>query len=128
MSRTYKDVKWKHRKNSYDRKHDLEAIEYEVTRPAYSSYNVFTGEFVVCGTFVTCTKVAYLPTKTTKPKRRKVVDTEWHWMATPSWWTRLTMNKPMRRKGRIWERKVLFQDLEFADPPGVSKKPHVYYF
>ena len=74
------------------------------------------------------TKIWRIPGPTTKPKKRRTQDVEWHWMSTPSWWTRLTMNRPQRRAGRLWERKVLFQDLEDADPPGVSHKPHIYFW
>lgn len=65
-----------------------------------------------------------------KPKRRRAVDTEWHWLgSTPSSWTRLMMNRPMRARGRAWEAKVLREyDLEETDPPGVSHKPHQYYW
>lgn len=52
----------------------------------------------------------------------------YHHMSTPSWWTRAVMNRPNRRAARVWERRVLFQDIELADPPGVSRKPHKYYW
>jgi len=65
---------------------------------------------------------------TTKPKRRKEVDTEDHWMTTPSWWTRITMNRPQRRAGRTWEKVVMHRDIEDVDPPGVSHKPYNYYW
>lgn len=59
-----------------------------------------------------------------KTKSRKY----YHHMSTPSWWTRAVMNRPNRRAARVWERQVLFQDIELADPPGVSRKPHKYYW
>jgi len=75
----------------------------------------------------------YRFTKTTKPKLRKAVDTEDHWMSTPSWWTHLFMIKPQRRAGRLWESEFINSDismwsLEEADAPGVSHKPHSYYW
>lgn len=71
----------------------------------------------------------YRLTKTTKTKKRKQVDTEWHWMSTPSAWTRIMMNRPQRRAGRIWERTIFYElDLEDTDPTGVGKKPHIYYW
>lgn len=73
----------------------------------------------------------YLWTKTTKTKKRKEQDTEWHWMGTPSDWTRLMMNKPQRRAGTLWEREVVkcqVADLEEVDKPSVSRKPHIYYW
>jgi hypothetical protein len=64
--------------------------------------------------------------KTKKPKEK---DTEWHWMSTPSWWTRIMMNRPQRRKGKLWEATVkLEKTLDEVDPPEVSKKPHKYYW
>lgn len=70
----------------------------------------------------------YLPT--TKPKKRKEENTEWDWLgSTPSYWTHIMMNRPMRAKGRSWEHTVHREiDLEDTDPPGVGKKPHIYYW
>lgn len=63
------------------------------------------------------------------PKQPKHVNTKWFWMSTPGWWTRLMMNRPMRHRGRAWEHKVLREhDHEDTDPPGVSRKPHHYYW
>jgi hypothetical protein len=73
----------------------------------------------------------YINLPTTKTKKRRKVDTEWHWMNTPSWWTRLMMNKPQRREGSIWERKAVltdFSSLLELDTPGVGRKPHVYFW
>ena len=67
--------------------------------------------------------------KTTKTKKRKEVDTEWHWMNTPGWWIRLCSNRPQRRAGHIWETNVHREvDLEDTDPPGVGRRPHIYYW
>jgi len=91
--------------------------------------------------------------KTTKPKKKKTQDTEWHWMSTPSWWIRLFMTKPQRRAGSLWEREVAktiasselvganfpaspkvclteeFEGmLESLDVPSVGHKPHKYYW
>lgn len=66
-----------------------------------------------------------------KTKKRREVDTEWHWMSTPGWWTRLTMNRPQRRAGKLWEQVAKLtqqQELETLDYPGVSHKPHIYYW
>lgn len=70
----------------------------------------------------------YIWRSTTKTKKKKQVDTEWHWMTTPGHWIRLKMNKPQRRKAHIWEQKVLISDIEEIDHPNVSRKPHVYYW
>ena len=38
------------------------------------------------------------------------------------------MNRPQRSKGKQWCIKaVRMVDLEEADPPNVSRKPHQYY-
>ena len=68
---------------------------------------------------------------TTKTKKRKEVDTEEHWMSTPSWWTRLTMNRPQRRRCKLWERDALkstLDSLDDLDKPIISRKPHIYYW
>jgi hypothetical protein len=59
------------------------------------------------------------------------MDTENHWMSTPSWWIREMMNQPQRAKGRQWEKSVLkvdINDLDIIDYPSVSRKPHWYYW
>jgi len=65
-------------------------------------------------------------------KKRKEVDTEWHWMSTPSWWVNLTMTRPQRKEAQIWEQEVKKiqnpEELEEVDTPNVSKKPHKYYW
>lgn len=69
---------------------------------------------------------------TTKTKKRKTKDTEWNWLSsTPSWWTKLTMNRPKRRAGRLWEATVTGKTLESLEdemPPDASKRPHIYYW
>lgn len=60
-------------------------------------------------------------------------DNEWHWLeATPSWWTRMMMNRPQRREAHLWEREVSkaqnIEDLEDLDTPNCSHKPHQYYW
>lgn len=61
-----------------------------------------------------------------KPKRKNV---EWHWMSTPSWWTNITMTRPLRRRCRVWEHNIIReQDLSEADCPDWGRKPHVYYW
>ena len=101
MSRTYKDKPSKLRHSHYRNDKDFVCVDgmylYELKLP------------------------------TTKPKKRKEVDTEWHWMTTPSWWTRLMMNKPQRREVKLWERKALISDLEDLIEPG-KKYKHVYFW
>lgn len=102
MSRTYKDKPSKLKYDAWDK--DRERIE---------------------STFY------YIDLPTTKTKKRKEVDTEWHWMSTPSWWTHLTMNRPQRRRCKLWERdalKTCLDSLEDLDKPSISRKPHIYYW
>lgn len=67
--------------------------------------------------------------KTTKPKKRKELDTEDHWMSTPGWWIKMTMNRPERRGAHLLEKKVLCTpDIEEVDFPDLGRKPHIYYW
>lgn len=62
-------------------------------------------------------------------KKKKAFNKNIHGMATPSWWTRMRMNRPQRRQAHLWERKavtILIID-ETLDPPGVSQKPFIYF-
>lgn len=102
MSRTYKDKPSKHRYDAWDK----DRIRVE---------NTFY----------------YIDLPTSKPKKRKHLDTEWHWMSTPSWWTRITMNRPQRRKCKLWERDALKtspDSLDDLDKPIISRKPHIYFW
>lgn len=62
-------------------------------------------------------------------KKKKKVDTEWHWMTTPMWWVRLVMNKPKRCLEHVLEKKVLkcssIEDFDFFN---IGKKPYIYYW
>lgn len=68
------------------------------------------------------------------PKLRKEQDYEYHWMSTPSEWTRLMMNRPMRRKLKqelsalknVNPSEELLE--EFDEEEGYAKKPHSYYW
>lgn len=65
------------------------------------------------------------------PKRRKELDTEEHWMNTPSWWVRLMMTRPQRREGSLWEREVVktsLEEIDGVDTPSISRKPHIYFW
>jgi hypothetical protein len=85
----------------------------------------------------------YIQLPTTKPKKRKEVDTEYSWrIHTPMWFVRDFMNRPQRRENKLWEAK--FKDkrictwhesyiddtidwLDSHDTPNVSRKPYIYY-
>lgn len=68
------------------------------------------------------------PTTKTKKKRHDITKQHRLYCTAPSWWRRMLMIRPQRHKGRAWERKVLIEDIEETDPPGVSRKPFVYYY
>ena len=107
MSRTLKDRKWKLKFPELDYRFDSVKITSD------NSYSI-----------------RYIQLPGVKTKKKRELDTDWHWLnSTPSWWTRLMMNRPQRRAGRVWEHKVLKQqDLEDCDPPLVGHKPHIYYY
>jgi hypothetical protein len=64
-----------------------------------------------------------------KAKKRAFGD-GWLWLqSTPSWWTRLMMNRPQRRAAAVWERNATRSaDLEAEDDPPHGNKPHRYYW
>jgi len=67
--------------------------------------------------------------KTTKPKKKKSVNTEWHWMkSTPSWFIREFMTVPKRAACRNWEKTLTLGNLEEADCPDYGRKPYIYYW
>lgn len=98
MSRTYKDKPYKLKHEPWDK--DRGIIE---------------------GTW----RFVELPT--TKTKKRKEVDTECHWMTTPSWWNRIWHNRPERRKATVLLAS-LPADLDEVDVPDLGRKPHIYFW
>lgn len=64
--------------------------------------------------------------------KKKKFGKNWQWLqSTPSWWTKLFMNRPQRRKTKLWETeavKVSQNNLDLLDKPNVTKKPHKYYW
>jgi hypothetical protein len=107
MSRTKKDRRWELRWPE-------EQWEYRYERVP-----------VDLGTY---TAYKYLPKPGVLTKKRRTYD-DWHWIGScPRWWRRLTMTRPLRRKGRVWEHKVLREDLEITDPPQFGRKPHIYFY
>lgn len=124
MSRTRKDVprKFAFPEEAWD--YGFEVVG--TVSVQYMKYDPVSGESLLYTSAYT--RNVYLKKPGVRTKKKRSVDNSWHWYsATPSWWTRLTMNRPQRRNGKLWERKVLFEDVESTDPPLVSRKPHVYY-
>lgn len=121
MSRTYKDRPEKIRfPYAYDRTRTCEKIPYTYTYRRWG-----TGEVI------DVTRYWYKEIAGAKPKKKKRVDTVWRWMGTPSWWTRIMMNRPQRREAHLWEHEVTktpIEQLEEVDKPNGSHKPHIYYW
>lgn len=116
MSRTHKDKPRKFQSPEYDWKYGTETHTCEVWSKWYEGY-------------VELRYSLQLPGVKTKKKRR--VDTEDHWMNTPSWWIREFMTVPQRAAGRTWERNVVrekIEDLDAVDKPNISRKPHLYFW
>lgn len=121
MSRTYKDQPNRVRFPEY-------SIDmYSREEPYEYSY--------ICphtGREKTITRYVWLKVAGILPKKRKKVITDWHWLkSTPSLWTRIMMNRPQRRRGRLWETNVVRQSIDSLEdelPPDVSHKPHEYYW
>lgn len=107
MSRTVKDKPWQ--------------LKYPEIHPNFDTIKITNDSSY---------RIRYIQLPGVKRKKKRELNTDWHWLnTTPSWWTRLMMNRPQRRAGRIWEHKVLREvDLEDTDPPGVGHKPHQYYY
>lgn len=105
MSRTYKDRHWK-------LKYPEETNYWGFNAPGYIKVDKF--RWIKRPGLLTKKKRSYEP---------------WNWVSsTPSKWTRIMMTRPQRRKCRLWERKVLFSDIEEVDCPYFGKKPHIYYW
>lgn len=122
MSRTYKDKPWKFKNpEAYDYNWGCEKIPYEKEYTHYRSGEVFN-----------ITSYWVKPIAGAKTKKRKTVDCDWHWMSsTPSWWTRMMMNRPQRREVHLWEHTAThtpLDELEELDTPPSGKKPHIYYW
>lgn len=66
------------------------------------------------------------------PKKSRHTNTHWNWLqSTPSWWTRMMMNRPQRREAHLWEQEAAhtaIENLEELDTPNTTHKPHKYYY
>jgi hypothetical protein len=117
MSNTYKHKKAVKLKKYY--KDRWETERYKVAYE-YESYN---------NPDVVYTSYKYLEFPGVKPKQRKEVDVEYHWMTTPQWWIHLMHNKPQRRQQHLLEKAALrAEDLEDFEIPDTKRKPHKYFY
>jgi len=131
MSRTYKDKKLELKYPEW--RYDYDNIEYSSYTIVKTHYTVFTLKGIQRLEYPEPKEYTYVnyikgPTKKLKKKRHYVEKYYRMYSSAPSWWTRLTMNRPKRRACRLWERKVLFQDVETADCPDFKNKPFNYYY
>jgi hypothetical protein len=130
MSRTYKDRPWKVANPESRWDFGTERIAYESTRRVYE-LDLTTNNYCFVDTDEICIKYFHADIAGVKTKKKKRVDTEWHWMTTPGWYISEFMNRPQRARGRMWEKrisKVNIEDLDTLDLPDISRKPHVYYW
>ncbi len=136
MSRTYKHIKKVKLKKYYRERWETEHIKYN-----YEAHKYLWPDFdTPIGLTI---RTAYLKKPGVLTKKRKEVDTENHWMSTPSWWVRMTMNKPQRRSVSLWEQQLSnldtsrynpsyegtypYEDLDLFDKP-YKKVGHVYFW
>lgn len=126
MSRTYKDKKWRLRFPESDWRFGTERVP-----TVRSLYNYSLEEDRVLDELF-YNGFCFMELPGVKTKKRKKADTDYHWVSnTPSWWTRLFMNRPQRAAAHTWEKRVVHLPvdlLEEVDLPNVSKKPHKYYW
>ncbi len=118
MSRTYKDKKWELRFPEDHWKFGTESVPYE--RDVTKCWRWY-GPTDLIGHWL-----HDLPG--VKTKKKKSDDTKWHWMSTPSWWTRTTFTRPERKATKALLHKALLQDIEEVDIPDCGRKPHIYYW
>lgn len=130
MSRTYKDRPWKVANPEARWDFGSERIAYEATRRVYQ-LDPETNTYCFMDSTEPCIKFFHVNIAGAKTKKKKRVDTEWHWMTTPGWYISEFMNRPQRARGRAWEHKVVntaIEDLDTLDTPSVGRKPHLYYW
>lgn len=85
---------------------------FKLRHPEWATYSYWEG------------KSAYLNTK-----KRKELDTEFHWMSTPGWWNKLMHTRPERRKIKVMLTVLTgLECLDDVDVPDLGRKPHIYYW
>ena len=120
MSRTYKDAPSKIRFPEGQYNFGRKMVAYVAVVTDY-----YTNEPMEINRY------RYISIPGAKTKKKKHVNTEWHWMTTPMWWIREMMNRPQRARGKAWEKKVAKTEIEYLDDlniPDVGRKPHIYYW
>jgi hypothetical protein len=118
MSRTYKHTKEANLKRYYKARWDYEYETYEYLGKVYSFPELVVEEFKV--------RTCYLKKAGVITKKKKNVDSEYHWMTTPSWWNRMQHTRPERRSVKVALSQV--SDVEEVDIPDTGRKPHQYFW
>ena len=114
MSRTYKHTKEALLKRYYKERWDDEYEKYEYMAELWFQ----PGEYRI--------STRYIKKAGVLTKKKKNVDSEHHWMTTPSWWNRLQHTRPERRSAKVALSRV--SDVEEADIPDLGRKPHIYFW
>lgn len=102
MSRTYKDRHWKlrfpdHAIDEYD----------EVPYTSVVNRKWVGCELVECAPYEVERSYRVKKPGVFTKKKRKDYNNEYQWVGeTPGWWVRMLVNRPLRRKGRMWEREA----------------------
>ena len=118
MSRTYKDRPSRIRFPNWLLNDGYDVFEYELETPRVS----YSGKVITHSKY-SLKRAGFLP------KKSRRADSEWHWQSTPSWWTRMHMNRPERIRAKREVAKIKHMiDLEEVDVPDLKRKPHVYYY
>ena len=129
MSRTYKHIKQVKLRKYYKERWDTERTAYEYMGRTYTWPLGKEGEFAEPVEFVL--RKTWLKKPGVLTKKRKEVDTEDHWMGTPSWWNNLFHTRPIRGKFRNYSRNIVksqIEDIEGTLEPEDSKCPHKYFW
>jgi hypothetical protein len=129
MSRTYKDRPSRLKHGSYA--DDTIRVPYEAEWYGYALSEESNWKLIKATELKTGTRYYTVHLPTTKTKKSRSVDTEWHWMSTPNWWISCKMTRPQRRAGSVWEHTVTrtpIEEIDLLDTPSVSRKPKVYYW
>jgi hypothetical protein len=110
MSRTYKDKPWKYRDDTWK----SESVKVEGYSNKYDQ---------ICFYWIK------LPGVKKKRKRSFVEWGNWMYTSAPSWFTRMYMNRPARRKAHMFEQLCLNNsNLENLDGFITNDKAFVYYY
>ena len=125
MSRTYKHTKEAKLKRYYKARWETEHDKYVYQGTTYylQELNDVVPEYV--------TRTMYLKKAGVLTKKKKVVDSEHHWMTTPSWWNNLFHTRPIRGKFRNFCLNAVksgTDTLEEMLEPEDSKNPHKYFW